>query len=84
MALEYLPRAAEGGARAGSWAPVPPGHWALRVAPASSHRPALSHVWGTSGEDELWGVQEGQDFQDSPPPCQDTCQGPDSRMALAP
>ena len=45
---------------------MPPGHWALRVAPASSHCPALYHVWGTSGEDELWGVQEGQDFQDPP------------------
>lgn len=53
MALEYLPQLAERGAMAGSWAPVPPGHWALRVALAFSHRPALSHVWGTSREDEL-------------------------------
>lgn len=53
MALEYPPQVAERGATAGSWASVPPGHWALRVAPASSHRPALSHVWGTSREDEL-------------------------------
>lgn len=46
---------------------MPPGHWALRGPSLFPLPQVLYHVWGTSGEDELWGSTEGQDFQDPHP-----------------